>query len=112
MQILENGKVVLEQGEMAFPAVLLGVDHVSGVSKDKGKAYDFVKVRVDIECVVPSTGETVIKTDERFADPKSLDYLMKFKRYQPCFAVYAIGYDPTAKQCVRLVSLADINALK
>lgn len=112
MKILENGKVILEQGEKAFNAVLLGVDHVHGISKDKGKEYDFVKVRLDLQCQIPSTGEIVTKTDEPFADKDTLDYLNGFEKYQPCIAIYSIGFDPTAKNCVRFVGLAHTENLK
>lgn len=105
MKTLENGKIILEQGEKAYDAVLLEVARVQGVSKEKNKAYDFVKVRLDIQCVSPSTAEIITRNAELLADSSDYDYLSKFEVYQPCQAVFVLGYDPTSKNCAKFVGL-------
>ena len=104
MKVLENGKTILEQGETPYDAVLLEVAHVKGVAKESNKAYDFVKVRLDLQCVT-ADGELRTKPAEVLADSADLGILQSFEQYKPVKAIFCLGYDPTSSKAGKFVGL-------
>ena len=108
---IENGKLILEEGEKKYDAVLLEVTERSGVSKEKGKAYHFFSCRLDLN-LVNRDGEVRKKPDDAIADLEIGPELLKIPNYTPGFAIYVLGYDPTAKEAGKFVNFVPYTSLR
>ena len=108
---IENGKLILEEGEKKYDAVLLEVKEMEGVSKEKQKAYHFFSCRLDLN-LVNNDGEVRVKPTDATADLEIGPVLSTLEPYTRGVAVYVLGYDPTSTKAGKFVGFVPYSQLK
>ena len=108
---IENGKIILDQGEQTYDAVLLEVKEMEGVSKEKQKAYHFFSCRLDLH-LINQDGEVRVKATDAIVDLNLGPTLQTIPAYTRGSAVYTLGYDPTSSSAGKFVGFVPYEKIK